>query len=101
MECIENWYEHISKGAVEDEEVKLLSDINVQFDNVIGARKLGKVVVAKKEHTGIVTDIAVPADLSVGEKKGKSKKVPDIEERDWKIVENQTCKIVPVVIGAP
>ena len=33
---METWYKHISKGAVENEEVKVLWDINVQCDNAIG-----------------------------------------------------------------
>ena len=37
LEHTENWYEHISEGAVELEKVKVLSDINVQSDNVIEA----------------------------------------------------------------
>ena len=36
LENMETWYKHIPKGAVENEEVKVLWDINVQCDNVIG-----------------------------------------------------------------
>ena len=33
------WYEHIPQGALENEEVKVLWDINVQCNNVIEARR--------------------------------------------------------------
>ena len=35
----EKWYEHIPQRAMENEEVKVLWDINVQCNNVIEARR--------------------------------------------------------------
>ena len=49
LEHTENWYEHISEGAVEHEKVKVLSDINVQNDNVIEARRPDISLIVKKE----------------------------------------------------
>ena len=57
------WYEHVPEGAVEIDEVKLLCGVNIQCDNVIEARKPDIVVVDKKEHKGIIIDIAVSADV--------------------------------------
>ena len=34
----EKWYEHAPEGAVENEEIKVLWDINIQCDNMIEAR---------------------------------------------------------------
>ena len=59
---------------MENEEVKMLWDINVQCDNVIEARRPDIILIDKKEQKGIIIDIAVPADVRVGEKK----------ERKWK-----------------
>ena len=56
------------EGAVEIEEVKLLWDVNIQLDNVIEARRPDVAVVDKKEHKGLIIDIAVPDDARVGEK---------------------------------
>ena len=39
LEHTENWYEHLPEGAVENEEVKKLRDINVQCYNVKVAQK--------------------------------------------------------------
>ena len=68
LEHTENWYEHISEGAVEHEKVKVLSDINVQSDNVIEARRPDISLIVKKEWKRIIIDIGVPADIRVGGK---------------------------------
>ena len=49
LEHTEKWFEHVSEGAVEKEEVKVLWDISVQCDNVIEARRPNLVVTDKKE----------------------------------------------------
>ena len=90
MEHSEKWYEHVPEGVVENEEVKVLWDINVQCDNVIEARRPDIIVIDKKERKGIIIDIAAPADVREGGKrKGKSRKIPGLEERDWKTVRTQ------------
>ena len=71
LEHTEKWYGHIPEGAVENEEVKVLWHINVQFDNVIEARTPDIILIAKKERKEIIIDIAVPVDLRVGEKERK------------------------------
>ena len=46
------------------------------------------ITIDKKERKGIILDIAVPADVRVGEKeREKVEKTPGLEERDRKIVE--------------
>ena len=91
MEHTEKWSEHVPEGVVKNEEVKVLWDINVQCDNVIEARRPDIIVVDKKERKGIIIDIAVPADVRVGEKEREnlSGKIPGLEERDQKTVETQ------------
>ena len=88
---MEKWYEHVPEGAVENEEVKVLWDINVQCDNVIEARKSDKILIDKKERKVIIIDISVPTDVRVGEKeREKMEKYQDLKrERNWKIVETQ------------
>ena len=48
--------------------MKVLWDINIQYDNVIEARRPDIILIDKKEQKGIITDIAVPADVRVGVK---------------------------------
>ena len=88
------------EGAVENEEFKLLWDVNIQWDNVIEARRPDIAVVDKKGHKGIKIDIAVPDDVRVGEQ--ESEKVENYQKlkreigRLWKL---QHVEVVPVVIG--
>ena len=86
LEHTEKWYENIPKGAVENEEVKVLWDINVQCDNEIEAKRPDMILIDKKEQKGIIIDIAAPADERVGQRKGENGKVPRLKERDWEIV---------------
>ena len=61
-------HEHVPEVAVKNKEVKVSWDINVQCNNVIEAKRRGIVLIGKKERKGIIIDIAVPADVRVGEK---------------------------------
>ena len=80
FEHTEKWYEHVPEGVVENEEVKVLWDINVQCDNVIEARRPDIIVIHKKERKGIIIDIAVPTDVRVGEKeREKVEKCQDLK----------------------
>ena len=44
------WHDHAPEGAVENEEIKVLWDINIQFNNLIEARRLDVIVIDKKEQ---------------------------------------------------
>ena len=50
LEHAEKWYKHIPEEAVENEEVKVLWDINVQCDNVIEVRRPDIILIDKKER---------------------------------------------------
>ena len=43
----EKWYKHVPEGAVENEEVKVLWDINIQCDNMIEARRPDIILIDK------------------------------------------------------
>ena len=93
LEHSEKWYKHAPEGAVENEEIKVLWDINIQCDNLIEARQPDLIVTNKKEQKGIIIDIAIPADVRVEEKeKEKVQKVSGFEKRDQKIVEIKKCR---------
>ena len=80
-------YEHALEGAVENKEIKVLSDINIQCDNRIEARRPDLIVIKKKEQKGIIIDI-VPADVRVEEKEKKNGKVPRFEKKRSEDCEN-------------
>ena len=95
LEHSEKWYEHVPEGAVENEENKVLWDINIQCDNLTEARRPDLIVIDKKEQKGIIIDIAVPADVRVEEKekeKGEKFLKKGFEKRDQKIVEIEKCR---------
>ena len=91
LEHSEKWYKHAPEGAVENEEIKVLWDINIQCDNLIQARPPDIIVIDKKDQNGVITDIAVPAYVGVKEKR-KSRIVLGFEKRDQKIVEIEKCR---------
>ena len=45
----EKRYEHVSEGAADNEEMKVLWDISVKCDNIIDARRPDIIVTEKKE----------------------------------------------------
>ena len=67
LEHTKKWYEHVPEGAVENEELKVLWNINVQCDKVT-TRKPDIILIDKKERKGTIIDVAVPADVRLGEK---------------------------------
>ena len=101
LEHSEKWYEHAPEGAVENEEIKVLWDINIQCGNLIEARRPDLIVIDKKEQKGIIIDIAVPADVRV-EEKGKEnvEKYKDLKREISRLWKLRNVEIVPVVIGA-
>ena len=84
---------------VENEEVKVLWDINVQCDNVIEARRPDIIVIDKKERKGIIIDIAVPANVRVGKKKGKKWKCTRTWREIGRLCKLKMVEVVPAVIG--
>ena len=101
LEHSEKWYEHPPEGAVENEEIKVLWDINIQCDNLIEARRPDLIVIDMKEKKGMIIDIAVPADVRVEEKeKEKVEKYQDLKREIRRLWKLRNLEIVPVVIGA-
>ena len=54
--CQKNWlehskkrYEHAPEGAIENEKIKVLWDINIQCVNLIEARRTDLIVIGKKK----------------------------------------------------
>ena len=99
LEHIEKWYKHASEGAVVNEKIKVLWDINIQCDNLIEARQPDLIVIDKKEQKGITIDIAIPADVRVEEKE-KVEKYQDLKKEIRRLWKLRNVEIFPVVIGA-
>ena len=99
LEYTEKWYDHIPEGAVENEEVKVLQGISIQCDNMIEARR-PDIILIDKERKGIIIDVAVSADVRVGEK--EREEVEKYQNLKREIGRLWGLKMVdmPVVIGA-
>ena len=99
LEHTEKWYKHVPEGVVENEEIKVLWHINVQCDNE--ARRPDIIVIDKKERKGIIIDIAVRADVRVGEKeREKVEKYQDLKREIRRLWKLKMVEVEPVVIGA-
>ena len=71
LERKEKWYEHCPEGVVEDNDVKLIWDINIQCNDFIEARRLDLILVDKKAKSCVIIDVAIPGDCRIREKKSK------------------------------
>ena len=97
----EKWYEHCPEGVVEDENAKLLWDINIQCDNVIEARRPDLTIIEKKTKDAIIIDVAVPGDYRVHEQENeKVDKYQDLKREVKRLLSLRNVKVVPVVVGA-
>ena len=80
--------------------VKLLGDINIQTTSYVQARRPDLVVIDRKKGQCFITDIAVPEDSTVGEKRReKVDKYQDLRRQVAKLWNIKTT-VVPVVVGA-
>ena len=71
LEKKDKWCEHAPDKVSENDEVKLLWDVNIKCDHVIKARKPDIVVVNKQQRKCTIIDIAVPAHKRIGEKENE------------------------------
>ena len=68
---------------------------------MIEARKLDIVLIDNKERKGIIINIAVPADVRVGEKeREKMEKYEDLKREIGRLWKLKMVEAIPVVIGA-
>ena len=101
LEKEDKWYEHAPDSVSENDEVKLLWDVNIQCDHVIEARRPDIVVVNKQERKYTIIDIAVPADKRIGETENeKIEKYQDLKREIARIWNMGTVQVVPIVVGS-
>ena len=58
----EKWYDHCPQGAVEDDDAKLICNRNIEYDNVIEARRPDLILVDKNVKSYVIIDIPIPSD---------------------------------------
>ena len=97
----DKWYEHAPDSVSENDEVKLLSDVNIQCDHVIEARRPDIAVVNKQDKKCTIIDIAVAADKRIGEKENeKVEKYQDLKREIERMGNMRTVQVVPIVVGS-
>ena len=85
----------------ENNEVKLLWDMNIQRDHVIEARTPDIVVVNKQERKCAIVDTAVPGDKRIGEKENeKAEKYQELKREIARMWNMRTVSVIPIVIGS-
>ena len=100
LEHTEKWYEHIPEGAVGNEEVKVLRDINVQCD-MIEARRPDIILIDKKKQKGIIINIAVPVDVRAGEnEREKMEKYQELKRETGRLCKLKMVEVAPAKLGS-
>ena len=59
--------------VAENDGVKLLWDVNIQYDHIIEARRPDIVVINKQEKSCLIIDIAILGDVRIHEKEVEKK----------------------------
>ena len=86
---------------MEDDDVKLIWDINIQCDNVIETRRPELILVNKKAKSCVIIDVAIPGDCRIHEKKIKKiEKYQNLKKELKRLWSLKKVEAVPVVIGA-
>ena len=86
---------------MEDDDVKLIWDINIQCDNVIEVRRPDLILVDKKAELCVIIDVAIPGDCRIHEKETEKIEKYQNSKRELKRLWSlKKVEVVPVVVGA-
>ena len=101
LERKEKWYENYPERVVEDDDVKLIWDINIQCDNVNDVRRHDLILVDKKAKTYVIIDVAIPGDCRIREKEiEKIEKYQNLKRQLKRFWSLKKVEVVPVIVGA-
>ena len=89
----------LPERVVEDDDVKLIWDINIQCDNVMEARSPDLILVDKKAKSCVIIDVAVPGDCRIRDKEiGKIEKYQNFKRELKRLSSLKKVEVVPVVV---
>ena len=101
LEKSEKRYLHNPQTVSKNVNGKLISDINMQCDNVTVERRPDIVIVNKMEKTAIIIDVAIPGDKRIIEnEKEKTKKYQNLKREILRLCNLKKIDVIPVVLGA-
>ena len=82
---------------MEDDDVKLIWNINIQCDTITEARRPDLILVNKKAKSCVIIDVAIPCDCRIHEKEiEKIEKYQNLKRELWSL---KKVEVVPVVVG--
>ena len=86
---------------MEDDDVKLIWDINIQCGNVIKARRTDLTLVDKKAKSCVIIDVAIPGDCRIRKKEIENiEKYQNLKRELKRLWSLKKVEVVPVVVGA-
>ena len=101
LERKEKWCEQCSEGVLEDDDVKLIWDINIQCDNVMEARRSDLILVDKKAKSCVIIDVAIPSHCRIREKEiEKIEKYQNLKRELKRLWLLKKVEVVLVFVGA-
>ena len=100
FEYAKHWFKHRVEAVMENQDGKILWDVNIRTNRVIEARRPDIVLIEKKNKETFIFDVAIPGDFCVRDKEAKniSKYKYLALEQSW--VWNTKDGVTPIVIGA-
>ena len=91
---------NMRQKVVENHTWKILSDVTIQTDHVIEARRPDKVIIDKNKNECKIIDVACPFDRRIkGKVKNRMKGYNNLK-RELKKLCDTPVKVFPVVVGA-
>lgn len=101
FERAQKWYEHRAEKVLENDDYKLLWDMDIKTDKVIKERRPDIIIVKKRSREAFLIDVAVPGDTRIKEKEiEKVTKYQDLAVELQRLWELRKVKVIPIVIGA-
>ena len=86
---------------MEDDDVKLIWDINIQCGNVIKARRPDLILVDKKAKSCFIIDVAIPGDCRIRKKEIKNiEKYQNLKRELKRLWSVKKVEVGAVVVGA-
>jgi len=97
--CDKHWF-HTLQPVILAKNVKILWDFDIRTDHLISANRPDIVVVNNDCHSGILIDVAIPADANIVSKESeKISKYQDLCIELQKLWNLRTVKVFPTDIG--
>ena len=85
---------------MEDDDVKLIWNINIQCDNIIKARRPDLILVDKKATSCVIIDVAITGNPRIREKEiEKIEKYQNLKRELKRLWSLKKFEVVPVVVG--